>query len=310
MRERYLLINYRQAELLLTTNGVERKLTLKAAREAFERYLSLLDHYEILSTAEKKLYNDYTEGPTAFSTMSSSDPAANRGAKIANFKLKKELEGQIEVLNGFKWSSRFILTDPQSLYSKSATNNVQRLSQDAAYLENDEDKVRELQLASLALCTHTTFQSLETINRELAVLAMAPAVPISRPDPSSLAHDYRERMGMRNGEDYSDRLDIRSILSATNPGPILNSSGKPLRPFTLLDSRQTVQNGVFKSGHNLPTMTIDEYLEEEKARGGIIEGGGEASGIVPEPEEDNYEKGEEETIKARAWDDFCEENPK
>jgi immunoglobulin-binding protein 1 len=57
-------------------------------------------------------------------------------------------------------------------------------------------------------------------------------------------------------------------------------------------------------------MTIDEYLEEEKRRGGIIEGGGEASGIRPEPDEDNYEKADEETIKAREWDEFVEANPK
>jgi hypothetical protein len=57
-------------------------------------------------------------------------------------------------------------------------------------------------------------------------------------------------------------------------------------------------------------MTIDEYLEEERARGGIIEGGGEASGIPPEPDEDNYEKADQETMKAREWDEFVESNPK
>jgi hypothetical protein len=57
-------------------------------------------------------------------------------------------------------------------------------------------------------------------------------------------------------------------------------------------------------------MTIDEYLEEEKRRGGIIEGGGEASGIKAEPDEDNYEKADEETMKAREWDEFVEANPK
>jgi len=57
-------------------------------------------------------------------------------------------------------------------------------------------------------------------------------------------------------------------------------------------------------------MSIDEYLEEERKRGGIIEGGGEASGIIPEPDEDDYEKGEQETYKARAWDEYVEANPK
>lgn len=137
---------------------------------------------------------------------------------------------------------------------------------------------------------------------------MAP--PASEPTPAALEQDYRERAGLRNGSGYSERLDSRSLLSSANTGPILSSGGKPLRPFTLLDSRQTVKDGVFRSGHNLPTMTIDEYLEEERARGGIIEGGGAASGLSPEPDEDNYEKGDAETIKAREWDEFVEANPK
>ena len=57
-------------------------------------------------------------------------------------------------------------------------------------------------------------------------------------------------------------------------------------------------------------MTIDEYLEEERARGGIIEGGGEASGLSPEPDEDNLEKADAETMKAREWDEYVEANPK
>ena len=88
----------------------------------------------------------------------------------------------------------------------------------------------------------------------------------------------------------------------------MTKEGKPLQPFTLLGTRQDIASGVFRPGHNLPTMSIDEYLDEEKRRGGIIEGGGEASGRIPEPDEDNIEKADQETMKARAWDDFTESN--
>ncbi|KAL3420340.1 TAP42-like family protein [Phlyctema vagabunda] len=275
----YLLINSRLADLLLILSTGDRKETLQKARDAYERYLSLLDHYEMLSTPEKKLYSTYIDGPTSFSTISSSDPAARRGAKIANFKQEKEMKKKLEFL-----------------------------AQNPAYLEKDEDAIRELQLTNITLCTHNTFQALETMNRELDVLAMAPPTPQASPD--ALERDYRERNGMRGEREYSDRLDRRDLLSSSNTGPILSQTGKPLRPFTLLGDRQMVKDRVFGPGHNLPTMTIDEYLEEERARGGIIEGGGEASGIIPEPEEDNYEKGDAETMKAREWDEFVEANPK
>jgi immunoglobulin-binding protein 1 len=187
-------------------------------------------------------------------------------------------------------------------------NIRQFLSKNPAYLENDDDAVRKVHLANIALCTHTTFQSLESLNRELDVLSMAP--PPSAPTPQALERDHRERAGLRNDPEYSERLDRSDLLSSANPGPILSAGGKPLRPFTLLDSRQTIKKGVFRSGHNLPTMTIDEYLEEERARGGIIEGGGEASGLSPEPDEDNVAKADEETMKAREWDEYVESNTK
>ena len=178
-------------------------------------------------------------------------------------------------------------------------------------MQNDDDAVRELWLTNIKLCTHNTFQALESLNLEVQILAMAP--PPLPAGPESLERDYRERMGIRDKDsdpEYSDKLDRREMLSSANKGPILSTGGKPLRPFTLLESRQTVQDGVFRSGHNLPTMTIDEYLEEERARGGIIEGGGEASGREKTPDEDNYEKGDEETQKAREWDEYVEANPK
>ncbi|EHL00151.1 hypothetical protein M7I_3917 [Glarea lozoyensis 74030] len=276
----YLLINYHLAGLILRVSSQDRKSTLQTARTLYEKYLGQLDQYGILNEQDKKLYDRYLEEPSSFSTIATSDPNARRNTKIANFKQEKELKKKLEFL-----------------------------AQNPAYLENDEDAVRELQLTNINLCTHSTFQSLESLNLEVEILAMAPPTPPTGPE--QLERDYRERMGIRGKDaDYSDKLDRRNVLSSANKGPILSSAGKPLRPFTLLESRQTIKDGVFKAGHNLPTMTIDEYLEEERARGGIIEGGGEASGRSPTPDEDNYVKGDEETLKAREWDEYVEQNPK
>lgn len=117
------------------------------------------------------------------------------------------------------------------------------------------------------------------------------------------------RMNDRERNEYSERLDSRVSLTSKT-GPILDSRGRPMRPFTLLDKRTQLQQGVFRPDYSLPTMSIDEYLEEEKRRGGIIEGGGEQSGIRPEPDEDNFEKADAETMKAREWDEFTEANPR
>jgi len=163
-------------------------------------------------------------------------------------------------------------------------------------------------LTNIRFYAHLAFQSLESIAQELQILALAPPAP--PPGTEAAASDYRALNGA--ADKYSDRLDppISQLLARGKVGPILNKDGKPLRPFTLLDNREQLRKGVFRPGHNLPTMTIDEYLEEERRRGGIIEGGGEASGVRPELDEDNYEKADQETMKARAWDEFTEANPK
>lgn len=60
-------------------------------------------------------------------------------------------------------------------------------------------------------------------------------------------------------------------------GPVLSKEGKPLRPFVLTSNkskRQEFQEGVFRPGHNLPTMTLDEYLQAEFEQGNVITGGG------------------------------------
>lgn len=164
-------------------------------------------------------------------------------------------------------------------------------------------------MANINLCTHRTFQSLDIIAQELQILAMAP--PSFLPATELDTADDRERSG-RGKDGYSERLDspLSQLAAGGKAGPILNKDGKPLQPFVLLDRRKQIQEGVFRPGHSLPTMTIDEYLEEEKRRGGIIEGGGEQSGVPADPDEDNLDKADEETIKAREWDEFKEANPK
>lgn len=134
---------------------------------------------------------------------------------------------------------------------------------------------------------------------------MAPPAPNPGSEPPL---DQQSRNSRNDG--YSERLDLPLPTLGNLRGPILDQSGKPLRPFTLLDNRTRLQQGVFRPGHNLPTMTIDEYLEEERKRGGIIEGGGPQSAIRQEVDEDNMDKADEETMKARAWDEFKEANPK
>ncbi|KAM7204516.1 TAP42-like protein [Rhypophila sp. PSN 637] len=293
----YLLISYYLAELTQklpsgpNNSPSERKTILASARESYERYLHIIDSYELLSPPYKKLLETYHGSPTTFSTVSSTDPAARRNTKMANFKAEKELRTKLDFLRRQPEYVNF--DDPNAPGGRSGA---------------DEEAVRDVYLANINYTTHMTFQSLDSMNRELDMLSMAPEplLPFSRPENRD---DPRDRA--REEANEAARLDMPlRRLQSTLGGPLLSKRGKPLQPFTLVGNRQELAKGVFRPGHNLPTMSIDEYLEEERRRGGIIEGGGEASWHRPEPDEDDIGKADAETMKARAWDEYVEANPK
>lgn len=275
----YLLLNYRIAELVLRINGRERKANLQRAQKSYERYLKQLDDYDMLPKSDAALLEQYRESPMTFSTASTSDAAARRESKIKRFKEEKALKQKLEYMQ-----------------------------KNPSVLQNDDNAYRELQLTNIAYCTHQTFQSLESTAQELHILSLAPSS--APPDVIERPPDMRERNG-RNAGGYTERLDAPlSHLPAGMRGPLLDNKGKPMRPFTLTSKRQEFRNGVFRPDHSLPTMSIDEYLEEERRRGGIIEGGGPQSGIKPQVNEDDMEAADRETMKAREWDEFVEANPK
>jgi immunoglobulin-binding protein 1 len=142
------------------------------------------------------------------------------------------------------------------------------------------------------------------ITQELDILSqMRQAAPIQTGPPSDPRAPTRSTA-------YTERLDGPTTLTGLGRrgGPLLSPSGKPLQPFTLTDKRTQLQQGVFRPSHNLPTMSIDEYLEEERRRGGIIEGTGDEP--KPDPDEDNMAEVDAATMKAREWDKFVEANPK
>lgn len=286
----YLLVSYHLADLLqrqtpATPTPAARKTILSSAREAYERFLHLLDSYTFLSSTDARLLERYTDDPKTFTTVPpNADGAARRNAKIANFKTEKELKSKLEFLRN------------RPGYGDGETG------------EGDEELVRKVHLAHLSYAAHMTFQALEGLNRESEVLDMAPEPthPTQILTPQALED---ERSRQRTNDGFSERLDDRNRIT-NHTGPLLSGQGKPLRPFTLLGNRQELAKGVFRPGHNLPTMSIDEYLEVERARGGIIEGGGEASWARPEPDEDDEAKADAETYKAREWDEYTEANAK
>ncbi|EGC44583.1 TapA protein [Histoplasma capsulatum var. duboisii H88] len=276
----YLTTDYVLADLLQRSYDTDRVKALQRSRDEYEKYLERLDQYGLLSLEDKKLYERYTENPRSFSLCPLNDAVARRNIKISRYRDEKELKQQLEYL-----------------------------SQSQGSFQADEDLTRQLYLTEIKLYTHQTFQALDMLSQELSMLASTQAAAPST--DSGYNHDNRQR-DSDNPPGFSDRLDIGFAQNTRGGrvGPLLSKTGVPLQPFVLTSKRTELRNGVFRPGHNLPTMSIDEYLEEERKRGGIIEGGGEQSDQPKEIDEDDLEKADKETMKARAWDEFTEDNPR
>ncbi|KAI5463274.1 TAP42-like protein [Mariannaea sp. PMI_226] len=267
----YLLLDFHVAELVQKSPNLspdQRKEVLASSRSAYERFLALVDGYSLVSGPHARLLERYRDDPVRFAVVAASDPAARRDGKIANFRAEKQLKEKLETLR-----------------------------RNPRYLEHgDEELVRELHLTHVTFSVHQTFQALDSLNREVDILAQAPQ-PLA---PSAVSAPLPS--------DESSRLDhpLRSLSSFTRTGgPLLSAKGKPLQPFTLVGSRADLARGVFRPGHNLPTMSIDEYLEEEKRQGNILKGGVEEKTVVDEEDMDAVDR---ETYKAREWDNFKDDN--
>lgn len=87
-------------------------------------------------------------------------------------------------------------------------------------------------------------------------------------------------------------------------------SMKVTQPFTIVKDRQQMTRNVFKPGHSLPTMTIDEYLELEKKRGGVLDDSNANQQSSRGLEEDDEDCLEAERQKNIRFDLFKDRNPR
>lgn len=280
----YLLLDLRLADVVQRTPYVDppqRALVVRRARAAHESFLALADSYGLVAGRHAKLLERYRDDPAAFAVVATSggDMAARRDAKMAAYRAEKELKTKLELLR----------TDP-------------RYAEDG---DGDEDIARQAHLAAVEFGVYAALQGLELLNREMEMLAMAPERPVH--DPAAPGADDASARRRDLEDDTTWRLDTPLRRSGVGRGgPLLSAQGRPLQPFTLVGGRADLRDGVFRSGHNLPTMSIDEYLEEERRRGNILSGGTDPA--KPELDEDDVEAVDRATYKAREWDDFTDDN--
>ncbi|KAI9293989.1 TAP42-like protein [Neoconidiobolus thromboides FSU 785] len=159
--------------------------------------------------------------------------------------------------------------------------------------EEQEDLIREYSLSKIKYFGNKATEDLRFLQQELQLLS-----------------EQKDKIDDEVEVDLSWRLDNLSSLTNQNNKNLLDKNGKPLRPFVITSKQQEIRDGVFRPGHNLPTMTVDEYLQLEMERGNFLSGGGGERPEKKEVDDRDYEALDAETEKQREWDEFKDNNPR
>ncbi|KAG0701773.1 TAP42-like protein [Suillus ampliporus] len=296
-----------------TTDRDERMTVLKQTQVHLRLFIHDLDTYCIVPEVERVLY--------AQSASSIKDAAKRREVKIKQFRAEKDLRARIEAVRkrrkqtpmGDLSQTDFDLI--RSLLPSTEAPQVSDEDEDEDDSETDEI-LREVILLLLRLNYAQAYSQLESMDQELELLCSAPPPPSPGPPADERKNRHKE-------EDDMWKLDAQSRIGES--GPLLDSNGKPLRPFTILPAgasdRARLQAQVFGPGHRLPTMSIDEYLKIEQERGNIITGGGPQSEEQPTSSEQlaidsemdgvfGEMKSEEKRQKDEQWAQFKDANPR
>ncbi|TIA92752.1 hypothetical protein E3P99_00496 [Wallemia hederae] len=258
-RLRYLLVLYLLPDSLYKSSFVDvdtRRINLDKCVSLYRQYIETLDTIGIEV--------DYDTSSTT------TDPSLQRDLKIKQFKQQKNLHAQV-------LEYKELLSDDKSgIFDTIFISLNGSGDEDQDDDDDDDDILREYILRLLQYLASQAHSQVHSIEQELALLNNIPKeVKDSRTRNTTEA----------TSSDSTWRLD-----TPIDPANLLDKHGRPTRPFTIMPrgtqtTRQQIAAGVFQPGHRLPTMTIDEYLQDEQERGNIIEGGGPASENQPTSKE-------------------------
>lgn len=185
-------------------------------------------------------------------------PAAQqRQEKIARYKREKALKATIHEL-------RERLDDEKEKQAQRAVT-IGSLAG-----EMDQDLERDWVLALLELEISRAIEQLHGIEQEWVMVQEMEKMRQQMGAMDSV--DRRAPLRQQGQESSSSKLDTQLGSQRLRGGPLLSKEGRPLQPFVITNKRQQLKDQVFQPGHNLPTMTIDEYLQQEMDRGNIIQG--------------------------------------
>ncbi|KAL7415951.1 TAP42-like protein [Mrakia frigida] len=335
----FMLVDVVAGEIVgrLTTKGRSDRLQRLAQCKAnFESYIRMLDSYGVVEGEDRE----------KLARTGARDPAKRREEKIRHYRWEKEVREKLELLALNRNppmleppSNDYLLilsllpsssqTQPTSSSNSTRLSTANSVPSDSLLTgSSSSDDLRIYTISLLSLLYAQSLAQLESIKSETELLESMPAdLELLDQGADDTRQRERENEGAA-GTQASWRLDSVNRGGPDGKGELMDAKGKPLRPFTILpsggamDDRARLAAEVFRSGHRLPTMSIDEYLKNEFDSGNVITGGGQASEDAPTSSEilqiasendgtrSGREADDQKRDKEEKWARYTDDNPK
>ncbi|XP_077227931.1 PP2A regulatory subunit TAP46-like [Tasmannia lanceolata] len=319
---KYLLVQYYHGELTEKLTHEDRVHVLKISLDRLKEFISFCEALELVP--EEELQTHAQEGPD--------NPAARRATKIARFRHQRAAESKLQEIKERK--------ERRGRSSRAAAFSTPIEDGEENAMDDDGEEEREAWLATISLAVSKALDLLEMLKKEEEMLSTVREKQLQEGDKEVAQAILDERA--RQAQDFHRNAAIRAqfskpvqpITCATFAQDVLEGRAKASqahehkhRPMIfgpsslfggkLTSERERMAAQVFQPGHRLPTMSIEEAglrememmntWQERNAK--LFE---EANSSwykdkrKPVADDDDDEAAE----KARAWDDWKDDNPR
>jgi immunoglobulin-binding protein 1 len=288
---KYLLIDALLGDLAgrrasTSTEPAARVVVVRDAEAHLRAFLHRLASYSLLSSDDRAALDDAERGVQW-------DATRQREYKVAKFKRQRAAQARVAEL-----TARLADRRPGSITNSADAARPAWLRGDDGSGSGgggdgdgsvDEELGREHILVTVQAQALAAIDALHMYQQELAILA----------------HMERVR----------DEAGPSGALAAAPPAPPA-ATAPPFKPIVIRDTRAAAAASIFRPGWRQPTMTLDEFLALERARGNIMQGGGPAQAAAmaqaqaTEDARDSDADADAATYKAREWDKFTDDNPR
>lgn len=318
---KYLLVPYYRGELTEKIHNSNRLQIIKTSQAHLKEFVSICEKLELVPIEEVD----------AFVQDGKDTPEARRAKKIARFKRQKEAESKLQEIKERKERRS------RSMQAAAITTSIEHGEE--PMLDDDGEEEREAWLTTISLALCKALDLLDGLKKEeeLVSTMLANNLQTGQEDVVRAMLDERLKKaeawhkGAARNRQFGK--PAQPITCANFAMDVLEGRAKPSQvnehrhqpplfgPASLIGGNITTERGeiaaqVFQPSHRLPTMSIEEAgMREMEIMNKWQENAAEQlkeanSSWVTDGKRDATSDDESAEEKARAWDDWKDDNPR